>query len=205
MRRIVILLFSVLASAPTFSQTVTSIIDEGIYKSYFCSAIKEPLYVVYHLYKGGGDCSRKNMRFTVRDYDSTATSRDYARTGYDKGHLANAEDFAANRTNESKTFRYFNCVPQTHALNAGIWKHYETEIRKLSLTHHLLIICGGIYGTKKIGRGVFVPTHCWKIVYDADHNDKLLYCLLFPNDKSDKVMEVSLSYLENMLGYNLLF
>jgi endonuclease G len=203
--RIIAVLFFVFISSYSYSQTVTSIIDEGIYKSYFCSSIKEPLYVVYHLYHGGGNYSRRGMQFRIQEYDSTATSKDYSRSGYDKGHLANAEDFAINKNTELKTFRYFNCVPQTHRLNAGIWKHYETEIRKLSLNHRLLIICGGIYGTKKIGNGVYVPTYCWKMVYDEDHNNKLLYCLLFPNDKSDKVMSISTDDLKRMLGYKLVY
>ena len=112
---------------------------------------------------------------------------------------------AKNKTIELKTFRYFNCIPQTHRLNAGIWKHYETEVRKLSFNSHLLIICGGIYGRKKIGNDVCVPTYCWKMVYDEDHNHKLLYCLLFPNDKSDKVTSVSIDNLKNMLGYKLVY
>src|SRR4051794_34508307 len=200
-----IILFFLFISAYTYSQTVTTVIDEGIYKSYFCSQIKEPLYVVYHLYDGGGHYGRNGMKFTMLEYDSTATSKDYSKSGYDRGHLANAEDFASNKTNELKTFRYYNCLPQTHTLNAGIWKHYETEIRKISSSCHLLIICGGIYGKKKIGRGVYVPTYCWKMVYDEDHNHKLLYCLLFPNDKSDDVLPVSIDYLKNALGYKLVY
>ena len=34
-----------------------------IYTSYFSYSLKAPLYVSYDLYNGGGDYSRKNLRF----------------------------------------------------------------------------------------------------------------------------------------------
>lgn len=39
-----------------------------------------------------------------------ATDKDYLNSGYDAGHLANAEDFAFDRYKEEKTFRYYNCL-----------------------------------------------------------------------------------------------
>lgn len=83
-----------------FSQNVDTIINKGIYKSYYCYTLKDPLYVVYTLYNGGGDCSRKDMKF-VSD-SATATNYDYYKSGYDRGHLVNAEDFAFDCENEKK-------------------------------------------------------------------------------------------------------
>jgi endonuclease G, mitochondrial len=189
-----------IASFQVHGQTI--VIDEGIYKSYFSSTLKEPLYVVYRLYQGGGKCSRKHFHFKVTR-QGTATPEDYLHSGYEEGHLANAEDFANDCAKEIKTFEFFNCLPQTLKLNRGIWKTWETKIRKESRTKHLLIICGGIFGAKKIGHEVAVPDYCWKIVYDKDSN-KLLYCLLFPNDNSDSVnTTISLTGLKARLGYDL--
>ena len=50
------------------------------------------------------------------------------------------------------TFRFYNALPQTPKLNRGIWKHYETEIRKLSQNDSILIITGSIFSNKKITR-----------------------------------------------------
>ena len=46
-----------------------TIIKNNIYKSYFCYALKEPLYVTYHLYKGGGDCDRNEQHFSFKRCD----------------------------------------------------------------------------------------------------------------------------------------
>src|SRR5436190_13272000 len=91
-----------------------TIIDTGIYKSYYNFALKEPLYVTYHLFKGGGSCDRDTLHLSFKSCGiNTAVDADYSGHSYDKGHLANAEDFANNCTNEEKTFCYYNCVPQT--------------------------------------------------------------------------------------------
>ena len=159
------------------------------------------MYVVYHLYEAGGDCSRKGMNFIADS--GTATNADYSRQGFDKGHLADAKDFAYDCDKELATFSYYNCLPQTPRLNRGIWKSWETKIRKESQSIHLKVICGGIFKNASfIGNGVFVPTYCWKIVIDEADN-KLLHCMLYPNDNSNTYEDVSLDYLKKQLGYRL--
>ena len=71
------------------------LVDKGIYKANFSNNYHESNYVSYFLYKGGGNCSRSNLRFTNDDKRlQCATDEDYKGSHYDKGHLANAEDFA---------------------------------------------------------------------------------------------------------------
>jgi endonuclease G len=90
------------------------------------------MYVKYKLYRGGGDCDRKQFHFTNENVHDVAKQSDYVHSGYDQGHLCNAEDFANDCRKEELTFRFYNCIPQTPNLNRGIWKGYEQKIRKLS-------------------------------------------------------------------------
>ena len=86
----------------SFSQII---IDKGSYKVNFSNTYHEPLYVSYILYKGGGDCSRANFSFKNDDSRiQSATDEDYKNNKYDKGHLANSEDFA-------KACHYSNLQP----------------------------------------------------------------------------------------------
>ena len=186
------------------SQSIDTVIHTDIYTSYYNYGLHEPLYVSYKLYKGGGDCSRSGMVFKTNGLPSSATAKDYAHNGYDEGHLANAEDFASDCDQEKQTFFFFNCVPQTARLNRGIWKTYETSIRKLSQSDSLHVICGSIFGTKTIGPGkIGVPDFCWKIVYSLS-TGKLIECVIFPNDNSDHVEPISVSDLQKMLTYRLI-
>lgn len=175
-----------------------------VYKSYFNYALKEPLYVTYQLYKGGGDCDRDAQNFSFKKCGiNSAVSADYENSPYDRGHLANAEDFADNCANEEKTFCYFNCVPQTVKLNRGIWKTWEEKVRKLSQTKLIFIVAGNIYGNKKLGPNqIGIPDYCYKIVLDAK-TKKILHCLLFPNDDSKTFKTITLTALKKMLGYDL--
>lgn len=58
----------------------------AILLSHFSQKIKEPLYVTYTLYKGGGNCSRSGMSFRNHRSDvQTATAKDYSHSGFDIG------------------------------------------------------------------------------------------------------------------------
>jgi endonuclease G len=124
------------------AQTVDTVIHKDNYTSYYSYSLHNPLFVVYKLFKGGGSCSRINDRFITDNLPLSATAKDYAASGYDEGHLADSKDFAYDCKLQEETFRFYNCVPQTPALNRGIWKHFETLIRKESQTDSLLIIAG---------------------------------------------------------------
>lgn len=185
---------------------VDTVLDRGIYQSFYNYKLKQPLYVTYTLYKGGGDCDRdvEGFDFDYDDFTLTATADDYKGSGLDKGHLANAEDFAYDCEDEELTFRYYNCVPQTTKMNRGIWKTWEAKVRKLSQTKKLFIVAGAIYGKEKLGENkIGVPSHCYKIVIDAK-TKKMLYCMLFPNDKSGIYMDITLDQLKKKMKYDLM-
>jgi len=198
-----ILILLLLISSFSFSQKVDTIINTGFYKSYFSNHYKEPLYVICKIYKAGGSCDRSKFHFK-NDVDGieSPTLQDYAASGYDQGHLSNAADWAFDCQKDEKTFRFYNCLPQTPNLNRGIWKRWETFLRKESQTDSILIICGGVFNEndKKIGDGVYVPKECWKVIVNLKSN-KVEHVLLFENDDTAKVEEITLEKLQIHLGY----
>lgn len=186
------------------SQKIDTVIDMHIYKSYFNYSLKEPIFVVYVLYHGGGECNRQGLVFHHTDF--SATDEDYLHAkelnskGFDKGHLANAEDFANDCDFDKNTFWYFNCVPQTPNLNRGIWKHDETEMRKISQQDSLLIIAGSIFSDKKIG-AIGVPDSCYKIVQDLK-TKKIILCRIYSNTNNAELIDVSLGEIERRTKIN---
>jgi endonuclease G len=203
MKSRLLFLFFTLASLVTNAQQVDTLIKMSAYKSYYSYQVKNPLYVTYTLSKGGGDCNRAKFTFKSCGINA-ANDEDYSGTGYDKGHLANAEDFAYDCDLDKETFCYFNCIPQTTKLNRGIWKTWETKFRKLSQSKPIFVIAGAIYTDQllKEGHTVVKPDYCYKIIVDPPTGD-ILYCLLFPNDNSGKVEELSLMQLKAKLKYPL--
>ena len=196
MKRItVIFCFIFFACCISFAQIV---VNKGIYKASFSNTLHEPRYVSYTLYKGGGSCDRGKYKFINDDSSlQCATDADYKGSIYDKGHLANSEDFAFDCTKDEMTFRYYNCLPQTVNLNRGIWKSKETLIRQWSQTEKLYIICGGYFGKSKMGN-VSVPSYCWKVVQSVS-SKKILFCGWFSNTEHSTLEEITIPELEKRL------
>ncbi len=190
-------------SVPHYPQQVDTVVNMGNYKSSYSYSLKSPLYVTYTLKQGGGDCDRDKFTFKA-DSTLTATNADYSHSGYDKGHLVNAEDFAYDCTLDKKTFSYYNCIPQTRKLNRGVWKVWESRIRELSQSHTLYITAGGIYTnrTLKAGHPVGVPDYCYKVVVDSATH-MMVYSLLFPNDNSEQAWPIDTTSLKQTVGYPL--
>ena len=177
------------------------VITTPILESHFYRPIKQPLFVKYALFKGGGSCDRGSTDFKNDQAGlETATDKDYAGSGYDKGHLANAEDFANNCAKQKLTFVYYNALPQTVNLNRGVWKSNETTIRQWSQKDRLVIICGG-YKFRKKGR-LYVPTNCFKVV-QKKATGKILFCGTYTNTSKAKKKDITEAALEKTLGYKL--
>src|ERR1043165_6897143 len=124
-KAVLLILASLWSVCFSFSQIT---VNNGVYKVNFSNKYHGPKYVSYYLYKGGGPCDREKFRFkNDKSNLECATDNDYSNSGYEKGHLANAEDFAFDCEKDELTFRYYNCLPQTPNLNKGVWKTNETK------------------------------------------------------------------------------
>jgi len=203
-RKKINLYFFILLFASVSAQD--TLIKTPIYESFYSFKYKCPNYVAYKLYKGGGDCDRNQFYFNQDSVTKkTATKMDYYQSGFDMGHLANAEDFAYDCEKEKFTFTFYNCLPQYHNMNAGTWRKYETETRKLSQSDSLFIIVGGIFSPGyRLGNSfVFVPNYCYRIVQSLT-TKKIIYCLIFTNFPSDNyTKETTIKSLEKQLKYKL--
>jgi len=200
--RLFLIIFILNFNNDLYSQRIDTVIDKKIYKSFYSYQLKSPYYVIYYLHMGGGDCSRNKLSFKS-EYKS-ASSSDYTKSGFDKGHLVNAEDFAFDCSIEKLTFSFYNCIPQHPKLNRGSWKSWESTIRKESQVERLKIYTGAIYGPKSIGNGVRVPLYCWKVVYSTK-TGLIKHSLLFTNDDSQTVKRVTISQLKQLLQHEIFF
>jgi endonuclease G len=181
------------------SSLAQTTVKNAVYKVNFSNTLHVPKYVSYILYKGGGPCNRDQFHF-LNDQTNLkcAADNDYAGSHYEKGHLANAEDFAFDCTKDELTFRYYNCLPQTPNLNRGVWKTNETLIRQWSQTQKLYIICSGYFGSATIGNKVAVPSYCWKVVQSVS-TKKVLFCGWFSNTDHATMEEITVAELEKRL------
>jgi endonuclease G len=116
--------------------------------------------------------------------DQRSTPADYAGSGYDQGHLANAADMLWDAHVGDESFYMSNMSPQLPSVNRGTWKNLESAERAWAYQtkHSFTIIAGNIYSSssKTIGPDkVVVPDFLFKLV--TDNTTKNTYAFLFPH------------------------
>jgi endonuclease G len=139
-----------------------------------------PAWVAYSINSESAvGCELRHGRFAPDlslPVNSRAEPRDYARSGYDMGHLAPAADMAWDANVQAESFIMTNIAPQTPNLNRGAWKLLETHVRAWGLDgRRLSVYIGGIWNkdSVRIGRGVTVPDQFFKVIADLDTGEHL--------------------------------
>ena len=107
--------------------------------------------------------------------------KDYNHSGYDRGHMIPAADFAQSPEQMKFTFSMANVCPQNPNLNKGYWAKLEAWIRNLleSECEELVVFTGPVYApvlvddkewvfrtqtTGSFPKLVHVPSHFFKVV-----------------------------------------
>ena len=120
----------------------------------------------------------------------SASLDDYSSTGYDKGHLAPAEDFSFSSSAMSESFYMSNISPQHPSFNRGIWGSLESLIRKWGANSTLYVVTGPVFGScnSTIGlNNVCIPESYYKVIYDP--SAKKMIAFILPNEKGTKSLK----------------
>lgn len=96
---------------------------------------------------------------------------DYKGSGYARGHMAPAGDMPTPAA-MAQSFSLANMVPQDPTQNSGPWSKIEQDTRRYALRAKgdVYVITGPVFGLDRHVIGthqVRVPTHLFKLVYDA--------------------------------------
>ena len=169
---------------------------------------RTPLYSAEHLTRPNLEAARQLPRkdsFHAEDRlpeGERAELSDYARSGYDRGHLAPNADMPT-RSAQAESFSLANMVPQLHENNAGVWAGIEGSVRQLARDEGELYVVSGpaFIGTelKQVGH-VLVPTHLWKVVYSPKQQRAGAY--LIENGTRQDWRALSVAELEKLTGIN---
>jgi endonuclease G len=91
---------------------------------------------------------------------------DYARSGFDRGHMAPNGDMP-DRSSQRDSFSLANIVPQDGENNRYVWAAIEGAVRKMAKTEgDLYVITGPAFlGTnlRQVGK-VLVPSHLYNVI-----------------------------------------
>ena len=132
--------------------------------------------------------------------EDRAELADYARSGYDRGHMAPAADMPTISA-QHESFSLANIVPQQPQNNQILWAAIEGATRHMTNQRgELYVMTGPIFeGDKveRINRRVFVPTHIYKAVYDPEKKEGAAW--ITPNTAENSYEVVSIAELEKRI------
>jgi len=167
------------------------------------------------------DCFRLDPALPKSWYH--VTPKDYASTGFDKGHQCPCGDRTSTTLNDSATFYMTNMIPQAPNNNRITWEKLEAYSRTLVAQGNELYIICGVYGqvgsgskgaASTIGYGVVVPAKTWKIVVVLPVGTKVtattrVIAVMMPNTQDCSKQpwskyRVSVDSIEQLTGYNFL-
>ncbi len=171
---------------------------------------KTPLWTAQHLTRDSLSAAREVPRegsFHAEDSlppKHGAELADYARSGFDRGHMAPAADMPTRQA-QYESFSLANVVPQNRRNNQQLWAAIEGATRHLTNQRgELFVLTGPLFEGDRIERinnRVFVPTHVFKAVVDPATGAAAAW--LAPNNDSGDYQVVSIAELESKAGINL--
>jgi endonuclease G len=149
---------------------------------------KVPLWTAYTLTPDLLDGSAPRPRRFRQDLllaASGASDRDYLHSGYSRGHLAPAVDFAFSDAAIGSTFLLSNAIPQRQSVNAGRWRQVEIAVRRIARHADRVHIFTGVLfegEQRTIGAGgVSVPSHTYKVILVERGLERKMYAVIVPN------------------------
>lgn len=171
---------------------------------------KTPNYVswILHGRKTGGRVERSNKFWTDYDIKNCPDTRDYSRSGYDRGHMCPAGEQKWSGKAMHDCFVMANMCPQNHELNTGAWNTLEEMERVWAKRDSaIVIVAGPIYDgseTETIGRAkVHVPSAFFKVLLAPFATPMRAIGFVYPNMNCEGNMQsyaVSVDEVEEMTG-----
>lgn len=129
-------------------------------------------------------------------FSDRAQLDDYKNSGYDRGHMAPAADMPTQNA-MAQSFSLANIVPQSPKHNRGLWaKGVEGPTRKYvaRAVGDVFVFTGAAYvNQRKTIKNIWIPTHIYKLVYDATTKKAWAY---WTANSDDERMSAPVTYHE---------
>jgi endonuclease G len=141
-----------------------------------------------------------------------AFNKDYAGSGYDRGHLAPAADMGWSASTMIESFYYSNMSPQQPGFNRGIWKKLEELVRTWAIENKAVYVVTGpvlAKGLFTIGYNkIAVPNYYYKVILDYQNPNIKGIGFILPNESSKSLLQnyaVSIDSVEKVTGLDFFY
>lgn len=112
----------------------------------------------------------------------------YRRSGYERGHMAPAQDMAWSQDAMHESFMMTNVCPQSRHLNEDGWAKLEEKVREWVRRDSLLVVVTGPVLNNRLARitqsQVAIPQHFYKVIIAPCAQPMRAIGFIYPNGPS---------------------
>lgn len=195
-------------TSPALAKRTTALCFEG-YAVAFSGVSRTPVWSAEHLtarrVDEAGQLKRKNSFHAEEQLpaDDRSELADYARSGFDRGHMAPNGDMPTENA-QHESFSLANMIPQNPKNNQILWEGIEEATRELAREdREIYVVTGPIFegsNLKRINGRVLVPTSVYKAIYDPAKKQAGAY--MTPNAPGMEYQTLSIADLEKRIHIN---
>lgn len=117
----------------------------------------------------------------------------YSGSGYERGHMAPAQDMAWNETAMHQSFMMTNVCPQDKRLNEGGWAKLEEKVREWAQRDSVLVVVTGPVLHNSLARiepsEVAIPQHFYKVIIAPCAQPMRALGFIYPNGSSNGALK----------------
>ncbi len=177
---------------PACDAPARRIVDHSFFRICYDTSLKAPVWAEYELRPGrlaAAAPRRPSFRVDPSASFPTASNAGFRGSGYSRGHLVPAADFAWSVEAYRATFFLTNVIAQNQSVNAGRWRSLESAVRRIAANaDSVLVFSGPLFDSKTIEflqpGGVAVPTHTYKVLLAVQAGRRTMFAAIIPNDRN---------------------
>ncbi len=95
-------------------------------------------------------------------HEGSASLSNYARSGFDRGHIAPAASIDIDNATMEESFELSNIAPQLPGLNRNGWKILERDLRDLAVEYGTVYVVSGTHGSFRRMTPALASTQAFK-------------------------------------------
>ena len=165
------------------------VLNRGEFMIGWSPSLRHPVWAAYHVVRDARFDALKRPNFQKdRSVASSPAANDYARSGYDRGHLVPNRAIVTRYgpDEQEKTFLMTNIAPQRPALNRGPWREMEQRISDLWTARYgeIWVIVGAVSPTsnrtKLENTTIDVPEQYYMLIAAQDKEGVRALAVLLP-------------------------
>jgi len=176
---------------PACDAPARRLVAHAFFRVCYDSSLKAPVWTEYELrpeHLAAAARRRPNFRRDPSVSFPTASNADFRNSGYARGHLVPAADFAWSVEAHRATFFLTNVIAQKQSVNAGLWRSLESAVRRIAaIADSVLVFSGPLFDSETIEflaqGGVAVPTHTYKVLLAVQAGRRTMFAAIIPNER----------------------